>query len=98
MSLDQLDGFLTMLSEDKELLEKLKKADDADAVAEVARNSGYEVTAEDVNMLTKEEGDLSDEALEAVSGGRLGAVIKGVKYGAKLGTAIAVGGKAAGWW
>ena len=69
MSEEQLKAFLEKVKADTSLQEKLKAAADADAVTAIAKEAGFNVSADD---LTKAQSELSDEELEAVSGGTLG--------------------------
>ncbi|MDB4677230.1 Nif11-like leader peptide family natural product precursor [Synechococcus sp. AH-551-B05] len=67
MSEEQLKAFLEKVKEDTSLQEKLKAAADADAVTAIAKEAGFNVSADD---LTKAQSELSDEELEGVAGGR----------------------------
>ena len=69
MSEEQLKAFITKVQADPSLQEQLK-AEGADPVA-IAQAAGFEVTTED------HQRTLSDEELEAVSGGFDTAVIWG---------------------
>ena len=65
MSEEQLKAFLEKVKDDTSLQEKLK-ASDADAVTAIAKEAGFNVSADD---LTKAQSELSDEELEGVAGG-----------------------------
>ena len=66
MSEEQLKAFLEKVKGDTSLQEKLKAAADADAVAAIAKDAGFSISADD---LTKAQSELSDEELEGVAGG-----------------------------
>ena len=67
MSEEQLKAFLEKVKADTSLQEKLKAAADADAVAAIAKEAGFNVSADD---LTKAQSELSDQELEGVAGGK----------------------------
>ena len=78
MSEEQLKAFLEKVKADTSLQEKLKAAADAEAVAAIAKEAGFSISADD--LTTKAQSKLSDEELEDVAGG--------VNFGPlKLGTA-----------
>ena len=64
MSEEQLKAFLEKVKADTSLQEKLKAAD-ADAVAAIAKEAGFSISADDL----KAQSELSDEELEGVAGG-----------------------------
>ena len=66
MSEEQLKAFLEKVQGDTSLQEKLKAAGDANAVAAIAKEAGFSISADD---LTKVQSELSDEELEGVAGG-----------------------------
>ena len=67
MSEEQLKAFLEAVKADTALQEKLKSAGtDADAVLAVAKEAGFIITAE---VLEMHQFELSDEDLENVAGG-----------------------------
>ena len=66
MSEEQLKAFLEKVKADTSLQEKLKAAADADAVAAIAKEAGFSISADD---LKNAQSDLSDEELEGVAGG-----------------------------
>tara|TARA_B100001059_G_scaffold142569_1_gene142503 strand:- start:64 stop:372 length:309 start_codon:yes stop_codon:yes gene_type:complete len=68
MSEEQLKAFLEKVKADTSLQEKLKAAGDANAVAAIAKEAGFIISADD---LTKSQSELSDEELEGVAGGNL---------------------------
>lgn len=64
----------------EEMLAKLKEAKSVEEIISIAKEYGKEVTEEKakelLDMLTNTEGELSDEALEAVAGGGVVDTIK----------------------
>ena len=68
MSEEQLKAFLEKVKGDTSLQEKLKAAADANAVAAIAKEAGFSISADD---LTKAQSELSEEELEAVAGGKV---------------------------
>jgi predicted ribosomally synthesized peptide with nif11-like leader len=66
MSEEQLKAFLEKVQGDTSLQEKLKAAADANAVAAIAKEAGFSISADDIN---KTQSELSDEELEGVAGG-----------------------------
>ena len=66
MSEEQLKAFLEKVKDDTSLQEKLKAASDADAVAAIAKEAGFSISADD---LTKSQTELSEEELEGAAGG-----------------------------
>ena len=68
MSEEQLKAFLEKVKADTSLQEKLKAASDADAdaVAAIAKEAGFSISADD---LTKAQSEISDEELNVVNGG-----------------------------
>ena len=72
MSEEQLKAFLEKVKADTSLQEKLNGASDAVAVAEIAREAGFSMTAEDIQSMQSATGEVSDEELEGAAGGRVG--------------------------
>ena len=66
MSEEQLKAFLEKVKGDTSLQEKLKAAADANAVAAIAKEAGFSISADD---LTKAQSELSEQELEGVAGG-----------------------------
>ena len=66
MSEEQLKAFIAKAQGDTSLQEKLKAAADADAVAAIAKEAGFSISADDLN---KAKSELSEEELEVVAGG-----------------------------
>ena len=68
----------------EELKEKLGKAENLDEVVKILTEEGLEVTKEELEaaLAQGENGELSEEALSAVSGGRINwrAVVKVFRY------------------
>ena len=69
MSEEQLKAFLEKVKADTSLQEKLNGASDAVAVAEIAKEAGFSITAEDIQLRQSETEQLSDEELEGAAGG-----------------------------
>ena len=66
MSEEQLKSFLEKVKTDTSLQEKLKAAADANAVAAIAKEAGFSISADD---LTKDQVELSEDELEGVAAG-----------------------------
>jgi predicted ribosomally synthesized peptide with nif11-like leader len=65
MSEEQLKAFLEKVKGDTSLQEKLKAANDADAVVAIAKAAGFLISVDDL----KKDQKLSEEELEGVAGG-----------------------------
>ena len=77
MSEEQLKGFMEKVSADEGLQSRLKAATSPQAVADIAKEHGYTVSLEDLHA-----GDsLSDQELEAITGGGGGRVEKSCSWG-----------------
>ena len=68
MSEEQLTAFLEKVKGDNSLQEKLKAASDADVVAAIAKEAGFNVSAD---LITKAQSEITEEDLEGVAGGGL---------------------------
>ena len=68
MSEEQLKAFLEKVKGDTSLQEKLKSVTNADAVVEIAKASGFVISADDVK---KAQSEVSDAELEAAAGGTI---------------------------
>ena len=66
MSEEQVKAFLEKVKGDTNLQEKLTAAADTNAVAAIAKEAGFSISADDIN---KAQSELSDEELEGVAGG-----------------------------
>ena len=66
MSEEQLKSFWEAIQADPSLQEKLKASTDADAIATIAKEAGFEISAEEIK---RAQSELSDEVLEGVAGG-----------------------------
>ena len=66
MSEEQVKAFLEKDKGDTNLQEKLTAAADTNAVAAIAKEAGFSISADDIN---KAQSELSDEELEGVAGG-----------------------------
>jgi predicted ribosomally synthesized peptide with nif11-like leader len=73
MSEEQLSALLAKLKEDAGLLEKLKSSSDLDTAQAIAKEAGFDVSEADWLQYQQGmgEGELSDEELENVAGGKL---------------------------
>ena len=49
--------------------EKLKAATTPEAVGEIAKDAGFAITAEDIQSMQSQSGEVSDEELENAAGG-----------------------------
>ena len=87
MSEEQLKAFLEKVKSDTELQEKLKSVTSAEAAIEVAKDSGFSITLEDIQILQSKASEISDQELENASGGTF---IVGIGAAAALGGAIAI--------
>ena len=67
MSEEQLKAFMEKAQGDTSLQEKLKAVADSDAVAAIAKEAGFMISADDLKQAQPTE--LSEEELEGVSGG-----------------------------
>ena len=70
MSEEQLKAFLEKVKSDTELQEKLKAASTPEAAMDIAKAAGFAITAEDIQSMQSQSGELSDEELEDAAGGR----------------------------
>ena len=66
MSEEQVKAFLEKVKADTSLQEKLKAAADANAVAAIAKEAGFSISADD---LKKAQAEVSEKELEGVAGG-----------------------------
>ena len=72
MSEEQLKGFLEAVAADEGLQEQLKAAADTDAVVEIAKATGFVVSAEELEALVLQvQAEISEEELQGVAGGLL---------------------------
>ena len=74
MSEEQLKAFLEKVQADTSLQEKLKAAGDANAVAAIAKEAGFSISADDLKnaqfkLSEGELAELSEGELEGVAGG-----------------------------
>ena len=68
MSEEQLKAFWEAVQADTSLQEKLRAATDADSIASIAKEAGFEITADEVK---EAQGELTMEQLKGVAGGFL---------------------------
>ena len=66
MSEEQVKAFLEKVKGDTNLQEKLTAAADTNAVAAIAKEAGFSLSADDLN---KAQSEISEEELEGVAGG-----------------------------
>jgi predicted ribosomally synthesized peptide with nif11-like leader len=70
MSVQDCKNFFDLVNTDKDLQEKLNSASDADAVVEIAKESGFTVTISELLRANAESViELSDDQLVDVAGG-----------------------------
>ena len=69
MAADQLAAFVEEAKSNTELQEKLKSVTSAEAAIEVAKDSGFSITLEDIQILQSKASEISDQELENASGG-----------------------------
>ncbi len=89
MSEEQLKAFLEKIKGDTSLQEKLKAASDADAVAEIAKEAGFSISADD---LKNAQSEVSEEELEDVAGGTCQPLISAFRWAEANAMAAATGG------
>ena len=70
MSEEQLKAFLEKVKGDTSLQEKLKAAASPEAAIEIAKETGFAITAEDIQSMQSATVELSEEELEGASGGK----------------------------
>ncbi|MEI7881638.1 MAG: Nif11-like leader peptide family natural product precursor [bacterium] len=68
MSEEQLRAFMEAVKADAGLQQKLKAAEDSDAVVAIAKEMGFLISAEE---LQRAQAEISEEDLEGVAGGRI---------------------------
>ena len=66
MSEEQLKAFWEAVQADPSLQEKLRATTDADSIVSIAKETGFEISAEEVK---EAQSELSDDALEGINGG-----------------------------
>lgn len=71
MSEEQLKAFLEAVKSDLGLQEKLKKAKNADDLAEIAKAAGFTISANDIQNIQSPSEVLSDGELEGVVAGSI---------------------------
>ncbi len=69
MSEEQLKAFWEAVQADTSLQEKLRAATDADSIASIAKEAGFEITADEVK---EAQSELSEDQLKGVAGGFCG--------------------------
>ena len=68
MSEEQLKAFVDKVKSDIELQEKLKAATTSEDAIEIAKETGFAITTEDIQSM--QSATVSEEELEGASGGR----------------------------
>ena len=68
MSEEQLKAFLEKVKDDTALREKIKSVSDVDAVLAIAKETGFAITADDIQSM-KSSSELSEDELEKATGG-----------------------------
>ena len=81
MSEEQLKAFLEKVKADTSLQEKLKAAEDSDAVLAIAKDAGFSISAND---LKNAQSEISDKALEGVAAGGGSWLIKDISWTERL--------------
>ena len=66
---DQLKAFWEAIQSDNSLQEKLRATTDPDSIVSLAKEAGFEITADDIKTAKEAMGELSDEQLEKAVGG-----------------------------
>ena len=66
MSEEQLKAFWEAVQADTSLQEKLRATTDADSIVSIAKEAGFEISADEVK---EAQSELSDEQLDGVAGG-----------------------------
>ncbi|MFO8031571.1 MAG: Nif11-like leader peptide family RiPP precursor [Desulfohalobiaceae bacterium] len=69
MSIEAAKAFIEKVKTDAELAKKVKESEDADSKLQIAKQEGYEFTAEEAKRVQEE---LTEEDLDSVAGGVLG--------------------------
>ncbi len=70
MSEEQLKAFWEAVQADPSLQEKLRATTDADSIASIAKEAGFEISADEVKEAQAELSSVSDEQLDGVAGGK----------------------------
>ena len=85
MSLEQFKAFLAKVKGDPSLQEKLKAVADSDAVAAIAKEAGFMISADDLTKAEqKAQSELSEEELEGVAGGIINFIWHSIKQHATM--------------
>jgi len=67
MSEEQLKAFMEAVKADADLQEKLKAADNTDAIVAIAKTAGFVISAEEPKRV---QAEISEDELESVAGGK----------------------------
>ena len=69
MSEERLKAFLEKVKGDTSLQEKLNAPTTPEAVIEIAKEAGFSITAEDIQSIQSQSGEVSDDELVGATGG-----------------------------
>ena len=75
MAADQLAAFVEVAKSNTELQEKLKSVTSAEAAIEIAKDSGFSISLEDIQTLQSKSSEVSDQELENAAGGTFTAAV-----------------------
>ena len=64
MSEEQLKAFLEKVKSDAELQEKLKAAITPEAALQIAKDAGFAITTEDIQLMQSQSREVSDNELD----------------------------------
>ena len=82
MTEEKLSAFIDAVKGDAGLQEKIKVAADIDAVMAIAKEAGFDVSKADwIKHQARQSGELRDEELEGIAGGRSSAIGEGTACG-----------------
>ena len=73
MSIESVQNFYESIQNDSTLQERVKNASDSTAVVQIASEKGYEFTEQELENAMRSaiiEGEIPEEQLEAVAGGK----------------------------
>jgi predicted ribosomally synthesized peptide with nif11-like leader len=75
MSIETARAFVEKLKSDAELAQKVHEAEDTESKLQIAKQEGYEFTAQEAKQVQEE---LSDEDLDSVAGGFIKESVAGI--------------------
>mgnify|MGYP003321505980 CR=1 FL=1 len=84
MSKESLEQFINQVAESEELQAKIGEEIDGDALIALGAEHGFEFNTEELNELSSEPTELTDDDLDSVAGGIMNSALKadGVMNGA----------------